>query len=164
MITQEFFNLLQENPTKRLNFEYATGKFVETNFHITEVKNVKIDSVDCGGVKNSWNETILQLWVASEGDKARQLTSDKSLEIMNRVDDVDTIDRDAELFFEYGNSEINVSNFQVAAISINAESITISFNGVSTQCKAANRANTTCGTSSKESSCCTPSSEKAVCC
>ena len=164
MITQEFFNLLQENPNKLLNFEYATGKFVEANYHITEIKNVKIDSVDCGGTKNSWNETILQLWVASEGDKARQLTSEKSLEIMNRVDSVDTIDRDAELFFEYGNSEINVSNFEVAAISIANDSITISFSGTTTQCKAVNRTDTSCGVPSKTSSSCTPSEKEAICC
>jgi hypothetical protein len=151
MITQEFFNLLNENQNKVLNFEYSKDQFVEANYHITEVKNVKIDSVDCGGVKNRWSETVLQLWVASEGDKAPQLTTNKSLEIMNRVDAVDTINRDTELYFEYGNAQINVSNFQVVNIQIETDSITITFAGISTECKAATRAGSICRTPSEES-------------
>ena len=55
---KELLNLFAENRDKELRFEYKAGHFVETNFHITEVKNLQIKSVDCGGKSDQWNETI----------------------------------------------------------------------------------------------------------
>ena len=66
MKTQEFLNVLKENENKALLFEYNEGQFVDTNYHITEVKNTVIHSVDCGGRADQWNETIIQLWESPE--------------------------------------------------------------------------------------------------
>ncbi len=61
MKTDEFLSLLKEHPYKNLRFEYALGKQVGANYHITEIKNVTIDSVDCGGESDFWKETIAAL-------------------------------------------------------------------------------------------------------
>ena len=62
MKTQEFLNTLKSNQDKSLIFEYMPNAFVGANYHITEVKHVNIESVDCGSKKNAWSETIIQLW------------------------------------------------------------------------------------------------------
>ena len=62
MKTQEFLNLLEKNSSKNLLFEYAPNLLVGANYHITEVKHITVDSVDCGAQTDSWKETIIQLW------------------------------------------------------------------------------------------------------
>ena len=61
MNTLELFELLKGHSDKSLLFEYRLGEFVNANYHITEVKHIKIDAVDCGARADAWNETIIQL-------------------------------------------------------------------------------------------------------
>lgn len=61
MNTKEFFNLLKSNENKSLLFEYSPNKIIKPNYHITEVKHISIESVDCGANTDSWKETIIQL-------------------------------------------------------------------------------------------------------
>jgi hypothetical protein len=58
----EFKNELVKYPDLHLQFEYEEGQFVDSSFHITEIKQAPIVSVDCGGVMNTWTELIIQLW------------------------------------------------------------------------------------------------------
>ena len=86
MKTQEFLNLLQNNPNKSLLFEYAPNLLVGANYHITEVKHIAVDSVDCGAQTDSWKETIIQLWESpSELGKTEFMTAYKALAILNKV-------------------------------------------------------------------------------
>lgn len=62
MTTQDFFTTIEEHMENYLLFEYAFDKFINANYHFTEVKRVNIDSVDCGSQTDSWKETIIQLW------------------------------------------------------------------------------------------------------
>ena len=62
MKTQELFKLLEQHQDKALLFEYAPNQLVGANYHITEVKHITIDSVDCGSQTDFWKETIIQLW------------------------------------------------------------------------------------------------------
>ena len=60
MKTQEFLTLLAKHQDKSLLFEYALNQIVPANYHITEVKHVTIDSVDCGAKTDTWKETVIQ--------------------------------------------------------------------------------------------------------
>ncbi len=66
MKTHEFLSLLKGNKNKNLLFEYKTGSLIGANYHITEVKNVTVDAVDCGAGTDFWKETIIQLWESPE--------------------------------------------------------------------------------------------------
>jgi len=59
---QTFKAQLQANPDLTLQFQYAEDKWVDAAYHITEIKQAPITSVDCGGVMNAWTEIIVQLW------------------------------------------------------------------------------------------------------
>lgn len=61
MKTQELFKVLEQNQDKPLLFEYAPNLLVGANYHITEVKHITVESVDCGSNTDGWRETIIQL-------------------------------------------------------------------------------------------------------
>ena len=114
MKTNEFLNILKEHPTKELLFEFQPGQLVGANYHITEIKNTHIDSVDCGGRTDDWNETIVQLWESpSEQDKTDYLSTSKATEILNRVHGLKPMDLEAEVKFEYGNAEFHTAQLYV---------------------------------------------------
>ncbi len=49
-----FKETLLANPELDLQFQYAENKWVDASYHITEIKQTPITSVDCGGVMNNW--------------------------------------------------------------------------------------------------------------
>ena len=63
MKTQEFTSLLENHTASQLQFEIEPGKLIPATYHITEIKNTVIDSVDCGGNADTYNQTIVQLLV-----------------------------------------------------------------------------------------------------
>jgi len=156
MIFQEFVDLLTAHPEKHLRYEFQDTFRVEPFVHITEIKNVKVDSVDCGGTKNTWNETILQLWTGASNDDGHRVTSSKALDIINLVNSIDPIDFHSPLYIEYGNSTFVTSNYQIQLKSVDNKTITFSLLGATTQCK---------GASTSGSECCTPEpTAESVCC
>ena len=65
MLTKEVIDSFRARKGLPLEFIFENGSPLATGHHITEVKNVRIDSVDCGGAPDQWNETLIQLWVPS---------------------------------------------------------------------------------------------------
>lgn len=137
MDTQTFLNTLRNNLNKELLFEYAPDKFVSANYHITEIKNLQIDSVDCGGKSNAWKETIVQLWENPlELGKRSAMTSTKALEIFDRVNTIKPLWLNTSVKFEYGNNSFHTANLVVQSIAANEKSIVVKLQADSTQCKA----------------------------
>jgi hypothetical protein len=116
MNTREFLQLLESNKDSSLLFEYTPGQLVGANYHITEVKHTSIESVDCGGQTDSWNETIVQLWESpSELGDTEYMTCRKALKILNRVGDLKPYDLDSEAKIEYSNSLFHTAQLFIAA-------------------------------------------------
>jgi len=137
MKTQEFLNTLKENSTKALLFEYSEGQFVDTNYHITEVKNTVINSVDCGGRADQWNETIIQLWESpEEKGKIGYLKVQKATEIFDRVDAIHAIDKKAIVKFEYSNETFHKAHLEVHAIEVTSSKVIVQLFVTDTDCKA----------------------------
>ena len=112
MKTLDFLKTLNENSEKELLFEYSPNNFVKSNYHITEIKNIHIDSVDCGGSSNSWDETVVQLWVnALEPNKTRAMSTVKAIAIFDKVANIKPLKLDTEIKIEYGNK-----NFRTAQL------------------------------------------------
>ncbi len=135
MQTKEFFNLLEEHKEKELIFEYANGQFVPMAYHITEVKNVYFDSVDCGGNAHEERQTIVQLWSSPLEEKNRYMESGKALKIMEKVDSVKPINKETEIFFEYGNLSTPTSNYSVQNVALEDDKVILKMYVQATQCK-----------------------------
>lgn len=151
MLTSEFTSLLAQNQDKALFFEYQPGTYVRSDYHITEIKNVSYDTVDCGGLQNKWQETHIQLWENQIPEPEHKLDAGKALKIFQLVDKVRPTLQDTEIKFEYGNSSFPTAILPVGNIDVNASSIIVQLRPDQTSCKAKDRANT-------------PEEEAAACC
>ena len=137
MKTQEFLNVLKENENKALLFEYNEGQFVDTNYHITEVKNTAIHSVDCGGRADQWNETIIQLWESpEEKGKIGYLKVQKASEIFDRVHNIHPIDGEAIVKFEYSNETFHKAHLEIHNIELTSSKVIVKLFVTETDCKA----------------------------
>jgi hypothetical protein len=162
MKTKELLNVLEHNKDKSLLFEYALNKLVGANYHITEVKHMKIDSVDCGGETDAWNETIIQLWESpKELDKRDFMKVEKGLEILNRVGNLKPYDYESEVKIEYSNASFNTAQLYIQDAEIKNDTLIFKLSIEDTRCKA----NDKCGIPKieekvleTEPSCCTPES------
>lgn len=166
MKTKEFFNLLKEHQDKTLQFEYATKKYVRANYHITEVKHIAVESVDCGSQSDQWNETIVQLWESpAEILKTKHMSVLKALGILNKVGEMKAYDLDSEIKFEYSNAKFHTAQLFVNDFILQDANLIIKLAIEKTDCKAKELCgvpekivNTVEKTIEKVESCCSPSS------
>ena len=138
MITNEFIALLRRSPDKHLVFVNEDGTAIHSGYHLTELKAGSFDTVDCGGQKNRWNETIVQLWVPQEADD-EFMTAGKFLSIYDKVGGMITIDSDAQIRIEYGDENFFPSNYDVDLVTQDDESIRVQLRPPQTTCKARDR-------------------------
>lgn len=137
MTTQELFKLLEQHQGKTLMFEYAPNQFVEANYHITEVKHVTIDSVDCGSKTDFWKETIVQLWESpTEIGKTDHMNVYKALAILKKVGKMKPYDLNAEVKFEYSNSKFHTAQLFVDDYEVNRQNLIVKLAVEKTKCKA----------------------------
>ena len=160
MKTQELFKLLELHQDKALLFEYAPKQLVGANYHITEVKHITIDSVDCGSQTDFWKETIIQLWESpDELGKIEYMSVYKALAILNKVGKMKPYTIDAEVKFEYSNPSFHTAQLFVNDFEIRDENLIIKLGVEKTDCKA----KSICGISEpletvmvNEEPCCSP--------
>jgi len=161
MNTQELFTILENNKNKSLLFEYAPNQLVGANYHITEVKHLTIDSVDCGAQTDAWKETIIQLWESpKELGKRDFMTVAKAQSILDLVGTMKPYMLDAEVKFEYSNATFHTAQLFVDGFKIKENNLIIKLAVEKTDCKAKDLCVPPQKSEvvSSEESCCTPES------
>ncbi|RNC91996.1 MAG: hypothetical protein ED555_02475 [Allomuricauda sp.] len=159
MKTSEFLSLLQDHKEKSLVFEYQPGKLVPANYHITEVKNITVDSVDCGARTDFWKETIIQLWESpSEIGKTEFMSALKALGILNKVDRMKPMTRDAEIKFEYSNAHFHTAQLFVNGFGHDTDRLVFNLGVQKTDCKAKEECGVPLTSNVEDEACCSPSS------
>lgn len=136
MKTNEFLSLLQEQPNKKLLFEYRSGEFVAPGYHITEIKNVTVDAVDCGAGTDFWKETVIQLWEDPTEDTDSYMSAEKALDILNKVDRIKPMEKNVEVKFEYSNPNFHTAQLFVNDFAVNENAIVMKLGVEKTDCKA----------------------------
>lgn len=155
----DFKTTLERNPDLHLQFEYEAGKYVDSSYHITEIKQAPIVSVDCGGQMNSWTEVIVQLWEPSVKEVERSMKVSKALKIVGIVEKSLPLNPNAIVKIEFGNSKFDTRQMYPGEFHSDGETFTVNLVPDFTQCKALSR-NQSCGTSSADTSCCAPAEPK----
>lgn len=157
MKTSDFIELLDSNPGLDLSFEYQNGKYIRGDYHITEIKNVSFDTVDCGGVQNKWEETHVQLWENAISDSDNVIDTTKALKIFQVVQKVRPTFQDTEIKFEYGVASAPMSVMSVMDAVKKDSRLIVQLASDQATCKAKDRASTPeeaagacCGTPEKE--------------
>ncbi|RBL91185.1 DUF6428 family protein [Chitinophaga flava] len=145
MTWQIFKEQLELHPDQILQFQYATDKWVDASYHITEIKQAPITSVDCGGKMNAWTEIIVQLWEPEEQQTDRAMAVHKALKIVNLVEASLPLNPNAVVKIEFGNSAFDTRQMYPNEIVADGENLIVNLQPDATQCKATDRGQT-CGT------------------
>lgn len=135
MTLQDFMTLLAANPQKEVFFEYEAGKTVPIQYHVTEVKNISIESMDCGGNPHSDKQVWVQLWATDEEQKDQALSGQKIASIIQKVHEELPLFQDKTVYFEYGNQETRTSVYQVQKVEDEEKKLTVKLFAEPTQCK-----------------------------
>jgi len=142
MKTREFIEQLRGARCKQVLFVDENDTTIHGGYHLTELKAATFDTVDCGGQKNRWNETIVQLWVPENEESDEFMTADKFLSIYDRVSGMIALDPEAEIRFEYGDENFSPSNYHVAKVMEIADTIRVELRPPQATCKARDRRRT----------------------
>ncbi len=157
---QTFKEKLLQYPELTLQFQYAADIWVDASYHITEIKQAPITSVDCGGKMNSWTEVIMQLWEPADGDDSRAMQVNKALSIIQLVEKTLPLNPLAIVKIEFGNSQFDTRQMYPGDMIVQDENFIVDLNPDFTQCKAISRGGS-CGTNDKGEECCTPATTEA---
>jgi hypothetical protein len=139
MKTREFIEQLRGSLGKQVLFVNENNTTIHGGYHLTELKAATFDTVDCGGQKNLWHETIVQLWVPENEESDKFMTADKFLSIYDRVSGMIALDPEAEIRFEYGDENFSPSNYHVVQVTEDANIIRVELRPPQATCKARDR-------------------------
>lgn len=142
MKTSELLTIFKSNDLP-LKFILPDGEQIGGDLHITEVKNVHVNSTDCGGNSHSFEETVIQLWKNEYSEREAEWSTTKARNIMDIVAKTQPFMLDTEVFFEFGDSTRLTSKYRVEA-SMDSEGISLWLKGVATECKPMSQNATAC--------------------
>ncbi|WP_184550558.1 DUF6428 family protein [Mucilaginibacter sp. FT3.2] len=155
----EFKEQLLLHPQLNLQFQYAENQWVDAAYHITEIKQAPITSVDCGGKMNSWTEVILQLWEPIDQQQDRAMQVNKALSIIQLVEKTLPLNPLAIVKIEFGNSAFDTRQMHPNQVIVNGNDLIIDLRPDTVQCKAIERGGN-CGTTATGEECCVPVAAK----
>jgi hypothetical protein len=136
---------------------------VSSSYHITEIKQAPITSVDCGGVKNEWTEIIVQLMEPATQQQLRAMKVHKALSIIDVVEKVLPLDVNGTVKIEFGNSQFETRQLYPNEFITDGENLVIDLRPDTVQCKAIERGGS-CGTPVKQKVELTNLAAKEACC
>ncbi|HWV68489.1 DUF6428 family protein [Chitinophaga sp.] len=145
MTWQSFRSQLEKYPEQILQFQYAAGTLVAPSYHITEIKQAPITSVDCGGKMNAWTEIIVQLWEPEQSQTNRAMAVNKALKIVDLVEKSIDLHPEAIVKIEFGNAAFDTRQMYPNQFRLEGENLVVNLQPDATQCKATDRG-ATCGT------------------
>jgi hypothetical protein len=139
MKTREFIEQLRGSRSKQVLFVDENDMTIHRGYHLMELKAATFDTIDCGGQKNRWHETIVQLWVPENEESDEFMTADKFLSIYDRVSGMIALDPEAEIRFEYGDENFAPSNYHVVQVTEDADTMRVELRPPQATCKARDR-------------------------
>jgi len=135
----EFRETLLQNPGLDLQFQYDGDKKISPSYHITEIKQAPITSVDCGGVMNAWTEIIVQLMEPAANRQLRPMKVRKAMSIIDIVENKLALNPSATVKIEFGNADYETRQLYPGQFIITDEELTVDLNPAKVQCKAVDR-------------------------
>lgn len=155
LTTSRFLKVLEEKKDLPLVFHLGDGKVIPVGYHVTEIKAVTFETVDCGGKVNQWKDTIVQLWRSSREKDDQYMTAGKFLKIYTQVASRVNVQGDAEIKFEYGDDGAPAVHFEVSDLRLADGQLQVHLDWVGVRCKAADRAREAAALSGQsEGACC----------
>jgi Family of unknown function (DUF6428) len=108
--------------------------------------------MDCGGVADKWEETVIQLWNPGDEPEREYMTVRKFLAIYERVAEHIPVSYDAELRFEYGDTRQPAASYHVERLESRGALVLVHLRSPVVTCKARDRKKASIAAA--ENSCC----------
>ncbi|MEM9603289.1 MAG: DUF6428 family protein [Pseudomonadota bacterium] len=133
-------------PALRVRFTAPAGP-IPLGFHLTEFKRNTVDSIDCGGVVNRWQEAAVELLGDTTGRAMVASTLSAILETtVNALPGIEAL----PLLIEYAPHDATVQRFEVALATVEGDELVVTLRDTHGECKANTRA------LSSGTACCAP--------
>lgn len=158
---KSFKTMLEQYPAFNLQFKYAENQWVNAAYHITEIKQGVITSVDCGGVVNNWTEVIIQLLEPGDQQTLKPMKVHKALSIIAAVEKALPLTPDAIVKIEFGNAAFNTRQLIPDNITVQDEDLIVDLQPDTVQCKAQERGGS-CGPAPSGDECCVQPRSKLI--
>ena len=158
MTWQDFKEGLSQHKELSLQFRYEEDKWISPSYHITEVKRATIDSVDCGGRSDKWDEVIVQVWIPETERQEFAMKAQKALSIINLVETKLSLDPESIVKIEYGYSDFDTRQMLPKGFESNGTDLIVNLTADITQCKAKEKCGIQEPVNSEPSACCAPAS------
>lgn len=157
--THEFLNALSAHADAPLHFVHAEFS-VPAGFHLTEVKALAIEAMDCGGQAEQWYETHFQLWQpqlqpqAAEqlqsGDASQSLSASKFSQIVERVRPAVPLRHGAQVRVEWGDAGRPAVAYPVSGVHLEGGTLSVHLYSPQVACKANARQTGSCDPAPQE--------------
>lgn len=141
-------------PDQRLVFQLDGVPLIGPGYHVTEVKAVTTEAMDCGGVADQWRETVIQLWNPGEEPESGHMAAGKFLAIYDRVAAHVPVAAEAEVRFEYGDLGRPAIHYHVADVEPDGERLLVHLRAPLVTCKARDRDALACRGGADDENCC----------
>lgn len=165
MNTSAFLTALRAQTKLPLVFR-AGGRLINPGYHLTEVKRVAYDTMDCGGLTHRWNESQFEIWVPAGALPARgHMPAAKFLAIVDRVERTLPLDGEAPARIHAAFDGQPAALYDIANVTAAEDQLWIELTADRTRCKAAERqlagaTGSCCGTAEAD----TPNAEASAGC
>ena len=131
MTFSELKSVVVASPDAALHIMLPSGEFVPAHFHVTEVGRVRKDFIDCGGIRRSDMQCVLQVWVAD--DLQHRITAGRLHQILAFADGW-FAEADAPVGIEYDAGLVSV--FPLGAVEVTPAGLLLNLGTATTQCLA----------------------------
>lgn len=155
---QAVLNKLEGHEDMPLSIRYE-DRVVQAGYHISEVKAGSFVTLDCGGNPDEWGETVLQVEDIPSKDDRPMMTAGKFMKILDQVDRKVRLNHESRLTIEIGQPGEAMRVFDVADLSVDESSATLTLGVRAAICKPRHRAQ-----QAESSSCCSPNTQAAATC
>lgn len=140
MKTSEFLSILNANRGLPLFFSLGRGRSVPAGYHLTEVKRVAYETMDCGAMTHAWRESHFELWGLPVPEfRPAYMAAGKFLAIVGRVEGKLPLHGDATAKIYYGGKDVLAALYAIEGIAVADGRLEVELTVDRTQCKAAQR-------------------------
>jgi hypothetical protein len=157
MKTSSFLTALRSHANLPLVFR-AGREIVSSGYHLTEVKRVLYETMDCGAMTHRWAESQFEVWVPAPADISPDrghMPTEKFLRIIDRVETELPLNGDATARIHASFKGQPAALYDIEEVTAREGKLWIELGSDRTRCKAAERrvASATgacCGTATDE--------------
>lgn len=150
-------------PAKPLRFTVGGQKLVPNDFHVTEIKKVSIESLDCGGGASAWEELVIQLWSPRGDDTPQPMTVEKFSKILAKAEALPLLNG-KHVRFEYAPLGQPAVQYALSGLSTTGDALEVELTPPHVACKPIERGQMSELSVIGEAACCAPSANTAKAC